>query len=63
MLIFVIYVAMLIAIIDTMRLHRVFCKGGPSSVNLYKFYFLAIMVPIGRFVQEMSLFFALVKDN
>lgn len=54
---------MLLAIIDTMRLHRVFCKNGPASSSLYKFYFLAIMVATGRLIQEMGLFLSLLEDS
>jgi len=55
MVILVIYFAMLLAILDTMRLHKIFsCQGSGGSqwnINLYFFYFMAIMVCLGRFLQ------------
>ena len=65
MLIFCVYVFMLCAIIDTIRLHKIFTQKGASnkSMNLYLFYLLGIFVCFGRLLQQMSLFLALHWDN
>ena len=58
------YFLLLMAIIDTMRLHKI-CRERPQKVklNLYKFYFLAILMCLGRMVSQTSLYLALKLDN
>jgi len=59
LIILAIYLFMFVSIVDTMRLHKIFSGGNNFSLNLYLFYLLAIMVCLGRFLQETSLFVAL----
>ena len=58
------YVCILVAILHTMWLHRasLSCKAK-GNFNLNKFYFFAILVIVGRFVQESSLFMAIKRNR
>lgn len=57
-----IYGLTVIVILDTMRLHEIF-KLKLKSINLYLFYFLAIVVCLGRYYSFIILTMSLQRDN
>lgn len=57
-----IYGLTVIIILDTMRLHEIF-KLKLKSINLYLFYFLAIVVCLGRYYSFIILSMSLQRDN
>ena len=57
-----IYGLTVIIILDTMRLHEIF-KLKLKSINLYLFYFLAIVVCLGRYYSFIILSMSLKRDN
>ena len=58
------YIVLLVGIADTMRIHGIFHKcDNTKSYNLYKFYFYAIFVTLGRFLSLISMFAALEDDS
>ena len=58
------YCCIAVAIFDTMWHHRrsLSCKAK-GNFKLNKFYFFAIFVVVGRFIQEISLFMALNRNR
>ena len=58
----VIYGATFLIVLDTMRLHDIF-KLKLKSLNLYLFYFLAIVVVVGRYMSIITIITTLLKDN
>ena len=63
-MILIIYGLMLLAILDTMRIHGVFKeKNIQKSINLYLVYLMLFMVCIGRYISVISIFCAVKNDN
>ena len=58
----VIYGLTFLIVLDTMRVHEIF-KLKLKSLNLYLFYFLAIVVCIGRYFSIITIIRSLIKDR
>ena len=57
-----VYGLTVLIILDTMRLHEIF-KLKLKSINLYLFYFLAIVVCLGRYYSFIILSMSLKRNN